>query len=148
MRSVVDRNIVMRRIAVHYFGVGICDSAHVNCAPCSLSVGNLSSQHKASISVSPCSCFNASHHFQHAAEGPIAVSTVLTLDPATGAVVNDWGSNLFYMPHGIAVDAEDNIWVTDVALHQVFKVGKPDTSVTIYWADGEGANAWIGNKHQ
>jgi streptogramin lyase len=78
------------------------------------------------------SCFNASHHFQHAAEGPIAVSTILTLDPVTGAVVSDWGSNLFYMPHGIATDAEDNIWVTDVALHQVLKVGKPDNSVTIY----------------
>jgi len=56
------------------------------------------------------------------AEGPIAVSTVLTLDPTTGAVVSAWGSNLFYMPHGIAVDAEDNVWVTDVALHQVLKV--------------------------
>ncbi|GFG28803.1 hypothetical protein Cfor_03029 [Coptotermes formosanus] len=68
------------------------------------------------------SCFNASNHFQHAAEGPIAVTTVLTLDPASGAVVSDWGSNLFYMPHGITLDAEDNIWVTDVALHQVLKV--------------------------
>jgi hypothetical protein len=41
-------------------------------------------------------------------------------------VVSDWGSNLFYMPHGITVDAEDNTWVTVVALHQVFKVGKPE----------------------
>jgi peptidylamidoglycolate lyase len=79
-----------------------------------------------------CSCFNASNHFQHAAEGPIAVTTVLTLDPASGAVVSDWGSNLFYMPHGITLDAEDNIWVTDVALHQVLKVGKPDTLMTVY----------------
>ncbi|XP_069701014.1 peptidyl-alpha-hydroxyglycine alpha-amidating lyase 2 [Periplaneta americana] len=67
------------------------------------------------------SCFNASHDFQHVAEGPIAVSTVLTLDPGTGAVLNDWGSNLFYMPHGITVDAADNTWLTDVALHQVLK---------------------------
>lgn len=25
------------------------------------------------------------------------------------------------MPHGITVDKEDNIWVTDVAMHQVLK---------------------------
>lgn len=25
------------------------------------------------------------------------------------------------MPHGISVDAEGNVWVTDVALHQVFR---------------------------
>jgi len=95
----------------------------------------------------PCSSFNASHHFQHADEGPIAVSTVLTLQPATGAVVSDWGSNLFYMPHGIAVDAEDNIWVTDVALHQALKVGKPDTSVTVCYADVSGSNGQIGYTH-
>lgn len=29
----------------------------------------------------------------------------------------------FYMPHGITVDYENNIWLTDVALHQVFKFG-------------------------
>ncbi|CAH2218585.1 jg13580 [Pararge aegeria aegeria] len=27
----------------------------------------------------------------------------------------------FYMPHGITVDKEGNVWLTDVALHQVFK---------------------------
>lgn len=29
----------------------------------------------------------------------------------------------FYMPHGLTIDHEDNVWVTDVALHQVFKFG-------------------------
>lgn len=27
----------------------------------------------------------------------------------------------FYMPHGLTLDKDDNIWVTDVGLHQVFK---------------------------
>ena len=27
------------------------------------------------------------------------------------------------MPHGLTIDHEDNVWVTDVALHQVFKFG-------------------------
>jgi peptidylamidoglycolate lyase len=53
------------------------------------------------------------------------VPTVLTLHPETGAVLSDWGRNLLYMPHGIALDAADNVWLTDVALHQVFKVRTP-----------------------
>ncbi|PSN45830.1 Peptidyl-alpha-hydroxyglycine alpha-amidating lyase 2 [Blattella germanica] len=73
------------------------------------------------------SSFNASHHFQHVAEGPIAVSTVLTLDPDSGAVLSDWGSNLFFMPHGLAIDSRDNTWLTDVALHQVFKFAPGQT---------------------
>uniref|UniRef100_A0A182IJZ6 peptidylamidoglycolate lyase n=1 Tax=Anopheles atroparvus TaxID=41427 RepID=A0A182IJZ6_ANOAO len=31
------------------------------------------------------------------------------------------GSSVFYMPHGLTIDHEDNYWLTDVALHQVFK---------------------------
>lgn len=27
----------------------------------------------------------------------------------------------FYLPHGVTIDKEENIWLTDVALHQVFK---------------------------
>jgi len=27
----------------------------------------------------------------------------------------------FYLPHGLTVDHQKNIWVTDVALHQIFK---------------------------
>lgn len=29
----------------------------------------------------------------------------------------------FFMPHGITVDHENNVWLTDVGLHQVFKFG-------------------------
>jgi hypothetical protein len=32
-----------------------------------------------------------------------------------------WGANLFIMPHGLTVDKDNNVWVTDVGLHQVFK---------------------------
>ena len=51
---------------------------------------------------------------------PIKVDTILTLN-STGHVINSWGSNLFFMPHMITVDSKNNVWVTDVALHQVFK---------------------------
>tara|TARA_B110000003_G_scaffold111447_1_gene114068 strand:- start:4306 stop:5283 length:978 start_codon:yes stop_codon:yes gene_type:complete len=51
----------------------------------------------------------------------IKEKTILILDNITGKIKDAWGSNLFIMPHGLEVDNEDNIWVTDVALHQVFK---------------------------
>ncbi|KAG8336325.1 peptidyl-alpha-hydroxyglycine alpha-amidating lyase 2-like [Homalodisca vitripennis] len=65
--------------------------------------------------------FNKSHYFQQRSQGPIREDTVLILDPHSGAVLNSWGRDLFYLPHGITVDPEGNTWLTDVALHQVFK---------------------------
>ncbi len=38
-----------------------------------------------------------------------------------GAVLSSWGENLFLMPHGLTVDFEGNVWVTDVGLHQAIK---------------------------
>jgi peptidylamidoglycolate lyase len=51
----------------------------------------------------------------------ISSNTVLMLDRETGQIIKSWGADLFIMPHGLAIDKWDNIWVTDVALHQVFK---------------------------
>ncbi|MBO9634517.1 MAG: hypothetical protein J7578_15490 [Chitinophagaceae bacterium] len=51
----------------------------------------------------------------------IAANTILVIHNQTGNLLNSWGSNLFVMPHGLAVDKENNIWVTDIGLHQVFK---------------------------
>lgn len=51
---------------------------------------------------------------------PIPQDTVLTVN-ATGDIINSWGKNLFFLPHMITVDKKNNIWLTDVALHQVFK---------------------------
>ena len=39
----------------------------------------------------------------------------------TGAVLSSWGKNQFLMPHGLSVDLEGNIWVTDCGLHQALK---------------------------
>jgi len=47
--------------------------------------------------------------------------TIVVFDGRTGEVVQAWGEDLFVMPHGLEIDAADNIWVTDVGLHQVFK---------------------------
>ena len=36
-------------------------------------------------------------------------------------MLQSWGADLFYMPHGLTVDPEGNIWVTDVGLQQALK---------------------------
>lgn len=53
---------------------------------------------------------------------PIEENTILTLN-SSGHVINEWGAGLFFMPHMLTVDKKNNIWLTDVALHQVFKFG-------------------------
>jgi peptidylamidoglycolate lyase len=47
--------------------------------------------------------------------------TLLILDKDSGKILDSWGEDLFIMPHGLSVDRNNNIWVTDVGLHQVFK---------------------------
>jgi peptidylamidoglycolate lyase len=51
----------------------------------------------------------------------ISANTILMLDRETGKILNSWGANMFIMPHGLTVDKANNVWVTDVALHQIFK---------------------------
>jgi len=46
---------------------------------------------------------------------------VLEFDEKTGALISSWGARTFLVPHGITVDDDGNVWVTDVGLHQVFK---------------------------
>lgn len=53
--------------------------------------------------------------------GPIAEDTITLLDWKTASEIQSWGKNQFYMPHGLTVDPEGKIWVTDVGLHQVLK---------------------------
>ena len=54
-------------------------------------------------------------------EDKIDKNTILTIDSETGEILKSWGSDLFLMPHGLEVDQENNIWVTDVGLQQIFK---------------------------
>jgi len=51
----------------------------------------------------------------------IAEPTIAVFDEATGKLLREWGAHQFAMPHGLSVDSHDNVWVTDVALQQVFK---------------------------
>jgi peptidylamidoglycolate lyase len=52
---------------------------------------------------------------------PIAAPTISVIDGASGKLLSTWGDNRFIMPHGLTVDHEGNLWLTDVGLHQVFK---------------------------
>jgi peptidylamidoglycolate lyase len=52
---------------------------------------------------------------------PISSKTIVILDRQSGKILSSWGDSLFIMPHGLTVDGQDNIWVTDVGLNQVFK---------------------------
>ncbi|XP_048733179.2 peptidyl-glycine alpha-amidating monooxygenase B-like [Ostrea edulis] len=56
--------------------------------------------------------------------GPIKENTLIRVDPSTGHRIESFGSGKFYMPHGLTIDKEGNIWVTDVGLHQVMKIPK------------------------
>jgi len=54
-------------------------------------------------------------------DSTISLPTILELDNASGNILNSWGANYFIMPHGLTVDKHNNVWVTDVGLHQVLK---------------------------
>ena len=73
-----------------------------------------------------CLCYRSTFDFAgrltNQAAGPIKNTTIVKLDAGRGSVLERWGDNMFYMPHGLEIDANGNTWVTDVAMHQVFKV--------------------------
>ena len=50
---------------------------------------------------------------------PINADTMFVYDFESGNLTHRWGRNMFYMPHGVSVDHDGNIWLTDVAMHQV-----------------------------
>lgn len=52
---------------------------------------------------------------------PIPRPTVDIFDGHSGILLRRWGADLFAMPHGLTVDDHDNVWLTDVALQQVYK---------------------------
>jgi peptidylamidoglycolate lyase len=51
----------------------------------------------------------------------ISSPTVFVLNEQLGDLIEWWGADTFVMPHGLTIDSEDNLWLTDVGLHQVFK---------------------------
>lgn len=73
------------------------------------------------------SSFNLDFTYRHKDNGPIKVPTLLKFS-SVGAPERAWGESQFYMPHGLTIDPQGSFWVTDVALHQVFKYTKLGSS--------------------
>ncbi|GIS61614.1 MAG: hypothetical protein CM1200mP2_38390 [Planctomycetaceae bacterium] len=44
-----------------------------------------------------------------------------SVSPPGGKLVRSWGDDLIGNAHGLRVDRDDNVWVTDIGPHMVFK---------------------------
>lgn len=55
------------------------------------------------------------------ANQPESEPLILMWGSEDGSLMTSWGAGIFRMPHGLSVDSEDNVWVTDVGLNQVMK---------------------------
>ena len=52
---------------------------------------------------------------------PIAEPTVFVFDGPSGKLLTSWGAGQFIMPHGLSIDPEGKVWITDVGREQVFR---------------------------
>ena len=55
-------------------------------------------------------------------EEPIPDPTIFVFDPESGELLDAWGEGLFVYPHGLAVDADNHVWVTDSEQDRIFKL--------------------------
>jgi streptogramin lyase len=70
---------------------------------------------------------------------PIEDPTVLRLHPVTGEVERAWGGGRFLSPHGLAIDHDGMLWITDVMANTVhrftqdgreqLRVGRPHSAL-------------------
>ena len=59
--------------------------------------------------------------FDPAATELLKDPAVLEIDGASGQLIRSWGANTFLVPHGITIDDQNNVFLTDVGLQQVLK---------------------------
>ena len=70
--------------------------------------------------------FDGNNRYSLASEGSIQEDTVIEFNTDSFIQLSSWGSNLFFLPHGLTIDHEGSFWLTDVALHQIFKFKEGD----------------------
>jgi peptidylamidoglycolate lyase len=51
----------------------------------------------------------------------LTAPAILEFDGDSGKLLASWGAGTFLVPHGITIDGDNNLWLTDVGLQQVFK---------------------------
>lgn len=59
---------------------------------------------------------------------------IIIIDSKTDNVIKRIGQNIFKSPHGISVDQNRNIWVTDIELNEVIKLSNDGTVLNRYGA--------------
>ncbi|MCL9982587.1 MAG: peptidyl-alpha-hydroxyglycine alpha-amidating lyase family protein [Erythrobacter sp.] len=69
---------------------------------------------------------------------PITEPTVFKFAP-DGTLLAKWGAGLFIMPHGLSIDAEGKVWITDVAHEQVFRFSPDGVQELVIGTRGETA---------
>jgi len=52
--------------------------------------------------------------------------TIAMFNGETGELIKTFGEDKFIMPHGLSVDPQDNVWVTDVGSQQIHKLSQED----------------------
>ena len=57
---------------------------------------------------------------------PIAEPTVFVFAP-DGTLIRRWGAGRFIMPHGLSIDPNGKVWITDPGLEQVFRFSPDGT---------------------
>ena len=70
--------------------------------------------------------FDENNRYRLRNEGPIQQESVIEFNADSLTQIQSWGSNLFFLPHGLTIDHEGSFWLTDVALHQVLKFNEKD----------------------
>jgi peptidylamidoglycolate lyase len=70
----------------------------------------------------------------------IAAATVAVLDGESGALISQWGADTFVIPHSLTIDQDDNLWLTDVGLHQVFKFDRAGNLLLVLGEPGVPGN--------
>jgi len=51
----------------------------------------------------------------------IPKDVVVIYSPLTLKIVNSWGANIFKSPHGITIDDNDRVWISDVILNKIYQ---------------------------
>jgi peptidylamidoglycolate lyase len=57
--------------------------------------------------------------------------TIAVFNGGTGELIKTFGEDKFIMPHGLSVDPQDNVWVTDVGSQQIHKLSHEDGAVLL-----------------
>ena len=69
---------------------------------------------------------------------------VLMIEGDTGEILASWGDGMFATAHGLTVDSQDNVWLTDTVHHQVFKFSHDGKLLMTLGAQGVPG---LGGKH-